>query len=358
MNSVDFIIVGQGIAGSVLSLMLQKVGYKVVVIDDAPTSSASLIAAGIYNPIVFKRLVKSWRADELISFAEDFYNETERLFGSNFLEKKSIVKVFAEQQEVDFWEKKVLEKELINYLNTPSIQLHQSLVSPFGTASVNKGGVLNVAKFIHCTREHLKKLEAFLQEQFDFDALFISEQKVSYKTISAKKIIFCEGHKVTQNPFFNWLPFKLAKGELLTIKASGLNLTDIVNKGVFILPISNDIYKVGATYEWDDLNEISTEMARLELTKKLDKVITAPYEIISQNVGIRPAVIDRRPILGFHPIENKVAIFNGMGTKGIMIAPLMADFFSTFIQDGKALDKEISIDRFLKFFKKSPAKYK
>ncbi len=353
MKTVDFIIVGQGIAGSVLSLILQKRGYTVMVIDNVPQSSASLIAAGIYNPIVFKRLVKSWRVDDLVPFAENFYVEMEKLFESNFLEKKKIIKIFAEQQEVDFWNKKASEMDLLNYLNPTSIESKPNVKSPFGSASVNKAGVLDVANFIQCTREHLSKSNAFLHDQFDFNSLHISEQGVTYKTIKAEKIFFCEGYKVLQNPFFSWLPFKLAKGEVLTIKATDLNLTDIVNKGVFILPLSNNTYKVGATYEWNDLNEINTEKARVDLTEKLNRIITVPYEIISQEAGIRPAVIDRRPILGFHPIEKRVGVFNGMGTKGVMIAPLMADIFVNHIKDGKVLDTEISVERFYTFHKKN-----
>ena len=189
-----------------------------------------------------------------------------------------------------------------------------------------------------------------MEETFDYNRVSFSENKVVYKDIEADKIIFCEGYKTIDNPYFSWLPFKLTKGEILTVKIPDFKIDDefVLNKGVFILPLGNNIYKVGATYEWNDLTEKTTEKGKLELEDKLKKVIKLPFEIIDQQAGIRPTVLDRRPLIGIHSENNKLAVFNGMGTKGVMLVPHFANQFADFLINNIPLNKEVDIDRFNK----------
>lgn len=188
-----------------------------------------------------------------------------------------------------------------------------------------------------------------LEEKFDFSQLSVSENNISYKDLKVKKIIFCEGFKAIENPYFPKLPFKLTKGEILTIKLLGdkiIPTEKVVNKGVFILPLGNNTYKVGATYEWAELNEEATEKGKSELIEKLQKVIKTPFEIIDHQAGIRPTVNDRRPLLGFHSQHPQLAIFNGMGTKAVMLAPYFAKHFAEVLEGETSLDKEVDIARF------------
>jgi len=161
-------------------------------------------------------------------------------------------------------------------------------------------------------------------------------------------VIFCEGYRVLDNPFFKQLPFTHAKGEILTIYAKKLKLDKILSKGIFILPIGNHFFKVGSTYNWNDLDEKPTEHGKNEIVDKLEKIIGTSFEIISHRAGIRPTVIDRRPILGFHPVFANLGILNGLGTKGVSLAPFFANHFVEFLEDGKPLLPEVDINRFMK----------
>jgi glycine/D-amino acid oxidase-like deaminating enzyme len=141
---------------------------------------------------------------------------------------------------------------------------------------------------------------------------------------------------------------KPAKGETLTIRSTQILLKqDIFNKGFFIMPIGNDLFKIGATYEWADLNDTPTEKAKADLLQKLNSVITTPYEIISHEAGVRPSVIDRRPVIGNHPEHNHLFVFNGLGTKAVMIAPYFAKELVNSIQNNYRIDKEVSPSRFI-----------
>lgn len=354
----NYIIVGQGIAGTVLAHTFLNEGKTVLIIDEGSEHSTSAIAAGLYNPVVFKRLVKSWMADDLIPFMDAFYNDAEQLLGQRFYYKKQIVKLFADVAEKEFWLKKTGE-DVGKYLSRAIDEhfLNELIENPHGAAEVKSAGNLDTSVFLKAFRDYFLKKNGLLQEKFNYGDLSISEQGVSYHNQDADKLIFCEGYKATQNPYFEWLPFKLTKGELLTIKLSENTVIPqekVINKGVFILPLGADLYKVGATYEWEDLTDQPTEKGRRELIKKLQKVVQAPFEVVDHQAGVRPTVLDRRPLIGLHPEHPTVGVFNGMGTKGVMLAPYFAKEFSLFLHKGKPLPDEANSDRFRKgrFFDK------
>ncbi len=346
-NTIDFIIVGQGIAGSVLSLSLIKAGYTILVIDSPNLSTSSKVAAGIWNPIVFKRLTKSWLADDLIPELQAFYGFWEKELHTTFVHQRSIIKAFTEEQEKNLWIKKHIEGNI--FLDKQTYE-DLSIDENYTVNSYSKvlhAGNLDVAHFIESVKSYLKTKQSYNEERFDYSKLNVNENEVSYDSVCASNIIFCDGHLITQNPFFNWIPMKPAKGEVLTIRCAELNLKqDIFNKGFFILPLGDDLYKVGATYEWEQLNDTATEKGKDELLNKLNTVITSPYQIISHDAGVRPSVIDRRPVVGHHPEYKNLFIFNGLGTKAVMLAPYFAKQLVSNIQNNTAISEEVNPNRF------------
>ena len=172
------------------------------------------------------------------------------------------------------------------------------------------------------------------------------KEGVKYNDIKAKKIVFCEGFGLKQNPYFKYLPMQEAKGELLTIYAPKLNIDFLIKAAVFVLPLGNDHYKVGATFNWKDKTLKPTQEGRSELVNKLNTFLTTPYTIIDQTAGIRPTVKDRRPLVGVHPKYKQLAILNGLGTRGVMLAPILAKQLFGFLEKGLSLDLSTSISRF------------
>ena len=350
-KKVNYIIVGQGLAGTVLGHTLLKQNKSVVIIDLPSISMASKVAAGLWNPVVFKRLVKSWMAEDLLDSLERFYPEMELLLGKKFYFKKQILKPFSEEQEKVLWLKKTSE-EIGKYLNPRILSdfLTDIIHNPIGIAEVLNAGNIDTNVFLNASQDYFKNKQLLLEEVFDYQELVLLGNEVAYKGIVAEKIIFCEGYKALDNKYFNWLPFKLTKGEILIVRIPLLEqkelLSKVINKGVFMLPLGDGLYKVGATYEWDDLSEIPTEKGKLFLVEQLHKLLKVPFEIIDQKAGIRPTVKDRRPLIGLHPEHASIGIFNGLGTKGVMLAPYFAQQFVDFLETGVPLNKEVDIARF------------
>lgn len=346
----DAIIVGQGLAGSVLALTLLKAGYKILVIDDPALSSCSRAAAGIWNPVVFKRLTKSWLADEVVPELQSFYREASALLDVALIRERAIIKPFTEEQEKKLW---IQKAQTGNDFLDPSVYENLKITSSSDTithySKVRQAGNLDVKLFLDKTREYLQQKESYLGESFDHSLLEHDTAGISYKHIEAKRIIFCEGHLISQNPLFSELTLKPAKGEVLTIRCERLLLQhDIFNKGIFILPLGEHLYKVGATYDWQDLTDKPTGDAGQYLTDKLIAVISLPFTLVNHEAGVRPAMIDRRPVVGSHPHYPNVYVFNGFGTKAVMLAPFFARQLLAFLEDGTALHPEVDPGRFFK----------
>ena len=346
---LDFIIVGNGLAGNVLALQLHAQNLSYYVISDPNLSKCSQIAAGLWNPIVFKRMTRSWKADELIPELKQFYKNAENILQANFYTERHILKPFFSEEEKNFWAKRS-ETDLSTYIdkgaNVPDIK-HKNLIIPETFGTVNHCGNINMPEFLNaCTNFH-KKTNSIQNEVFDHSQLLVSENEITYKNIKAKHIIFCEGYLVKNNPYFNWIPLNPVKGEVLEIGCKEIDLhSDVLNRNGFIFELSNSHYKVGATYNWSDLNENTSEKGLSELKTKLSQMILAPYTILNHKAGVRPSSIDRRPIIGTHPLHKNLHIFNGLGTKGVMIAPYFAKNFVNFCLKKEPLHSEVNVERF------------
>ncbi len=349
----DFLIVGRGLAAAVLAhtFFKQKISFKII--GSVHLSSSSLVAAGIFNPIVFKRLTKSWLADKTIPFLNTFYTECENRSGEKFITQRNIIKPFSEEQEKQLWLKKS-KNELADFLDgniyaNPENKYKGCLLPPeFGL--VKQAGNLDIRTFLKSTE---KIFDAdILSEEFDHSGLQIEADKVLYKGIEAKNIIFCEGHVVKNNPFFGWIPLKPVKGEVLTIRSNDLVLhNSILNKNGYLMGLGNNTYLTGATYNWEDLSETPTDNGAQELKQKLTQLITGDYKVIEHKAGVRPASLDRRPIVGSHPNYKNLFVFNGLGTKGVMLAPYFANNFVNFYSQKEVLNKEIDLKRFYHLYK-------
>jgi len=134
----------------------------------------------------------------------------------------------------------------------------------------------------------------------------------------------------------------------LHIKCTDLNLDKIVKSNIFILPIGKNIYKVGATYNWEDKTNQPTVSGKEELVEKLNELISCDYEIVEHLAGVRPTVKDRRPLVGTHHLHKNIHLLNGLGTRGVMLGPYLAKSLFEYLENGIPLDKEIDINRYYK----------
>ncbi|UOK42671.1 MULTISPECIES: NAD(P)/FAD-dependent oxidoreductase [Flavobacterium] len=345
---IDYLIVGAGIAGICFAETAFQNGKSFIVVEDF-SSSSSKVAGGLYNPVILKRFSQVWQAKQQLEYGLPFYAKIEDRLNVAFDYKIPVYRKFASIEEQNNWFQAADKPTLSPFLSTRIIQKqYKSISSDFGFGEVLHTGYVDTAVFISSYAEYLQKNNLFLNETFEYSAITFLEDSVKYKGIEAKHIIFAEGFGLQHNPYFNQLPLDGTKGELLIIKAPDLNLDVVLKSSIFILPIGNDLFKVGATYNWDDKTDTPTEEAKKELIDNLKELIECDFEIVDHFAGVRPTVNDRRPLVGTHAEFNRLHILNGLGTRGVMLGPFLARELFNHIENQVPLDIQIDIKRFNK----------
>lgn len=345
-NMINYLIVGAGIAGVNFAELCLQNEKTFVLVDDYSTNS-SRIAGGLYNPVILKRFSEVWKAKEQLEFSLPFLNSMEERLGVEFDFKIPIYRKFASIEEQNNWFQAADKPNLTPFLSPKIIhKQYQSINSKFGFGEVLQTGYVEVSTQVNSYIENAIREKVFWNETFDYTQILFKENGIEYKGKQFQNIIFSEGFGVQNNPFFNYLPLDGTKGELLIIKAPNLQLDVVLKSSVFILPIGNSLFKVGATYNWEDKTDLPTEEGKKELIEKVKELIDCEFEIIEHFAGVRPTVKDRRPLVGTHHMYQNLHILNGLGTRGVMLGPWLANALFQKIESNIELDQNIDIKRF------------
>jgi glycine/D-amino acid oxidase-like deaminating enzyme len=347
MKRVDYLIIGQGLAGTCLAICLLRAGKRILLVDEYKLNSSSKVAAGFLHPITGRRIVKTWMADQLFPFAVNYYRNIEAESGKIFFHPMKSLEMVTQTKQLNDWNERSADPNLKLYIQEESgsevaiqLQHHLKRYLVSGGGWLDIAGLLDHFMTVWKQNEVLKKLPSEISDPSDYRSLTNSLD------IEADRIIYCEGHSAAKNPLWSWLPFDPAKGELLTVEIPGLEEKHIIVNGIFIIPLGKSRFRVGSTYSWHSIDDIPTEKARLQLTEKLENTIRLPFSLVDQKAGIRPAVKGRRPLIGQHPEHKKCWIFNGLGSKGGTLAPWFAQHLSEHFLQGKDLLPEVDIARF------------
>ena len=349
MNTTfDYIIVGLGIAGISICERLAAAGKSFVVIDK-PGRNSTFVAGGVVNPTVLKRFTLAWKGDEFTKQANIFYTSLSKKLEEKLTTKIPIHRIFFDIQEQNEWAIALDKPSLRPFLSSSIIEnTNPNINAPNGFGEVKKTFRVDTGKLLKTYREYLRKKNTYVEEHFNHSDLQFDDFRIVYKGLSANKIIFAEGASVKNNPFFTLNKNILIpkKGEYIIIKAPELNLKAILKGPLFIIPLGNGLYKVGATFAHNDTTSDITIKGKEELKQSLKKIINNPFQIINQVAGIRPTVRDRRPLLG-SILDKKIVFFNGLGTRGLLMAPLLSKYLYDYMENGIDIPAEIHINRFV-----------
>ncbi len=338
------LIVGQGIAGTVLAATLQSKGAQVEVWEANHGDSASQVAAGVINPVTGKRYVKTWMLEELYPFAKQFYEKIAQKLGISIWHERAIVRLLSSIKEENDWASRCHLPAYEAYIKESKTALGwQGLVQPnFFYGQLSGVAQVDFKPLLAAFRLFLQEKGAFHLRNFDYNTI---ETEIANFDL----VVFCEGYRGQQNPFFSHLPWKLAKGEALIIKLQHpleALPTELLKKTMTLVPLADCTYWVGATNEWNFENSLPTESFKQLIVNELEQILDTPFEIIAHHAAIRPTVEDHRPFIGIHPENPKIGIFNGLGTKGALLAPYWAAHFAEHIINGSQLDALVDIKRY------------
>lgn len=348
-KKVDYIIVGQGIGGTLLAWNLEKRGKSYIVIDNNHDQAASKIAAGVINPITGRKYVKSWRIEKLLPVAKETYIEISDFISNKIFHEKLIYRGLYSIKDENTWEARKSDPIAGQYIvENPSIEEFERKIEGVQSYGVLQRGMqVQLGQIIDDFKSYLLKENLLVQEKLEYADIELKNGAVHYHEIEANKMIFAEGYQAQYNPYFNYLPFEPAKGDVLIIKIQGRPFDNILRHKVFIAPIDEEHYWVGSGYRWKFDDDSPDEEKGRELKEKLDKILKVPYEIVKHIAGIRPCVKGRRPFLGVHSEHPELVIFNGLGTKGASLGPYWANHLLAHLEDGLEIDPEVQISDFV-----------
>ena len=346
----NFIIIGQGIAGTMLAWHLIKAGQKVLVVDRASGNNASSIASGVINPITGKRFVKSWKMDEILPFAVETYQTIQTEFQVPLFQHLPIFHILNSNEELNDWSAKTNADGYEKYLSSNRIQKldETKVINPLGSFAVNESCKIESSILLENARQWLTEKVSFLAENFDETQLQYHANFIQYYDLKSERIIFANGYQAIHTPLLNGIKFVPVKGEGLLIEMQDFYTENIIHGDVMISPTNEEnTYYVGSTYEWSFENAQPTEAKFKELTERTKKTIACNFKVIKHVSGIRPASKDRRPIIGMLPHQPNVGIFNGLGTKGFSLAPFFAHHFCNHLMNNEPLFSDVDVKRFL-----------
>lgn len=346
MKEVDYLVVGLGVAGVSFCEQLER-GNKSYVVFDAYNSPATEVSGGVFNPVVLKRFTPVWNAQEFCANAVKFYHSLSAKLQVELITDLPVWRIFYNVEEQNDWMVASDRLELSNFLSSEILKnLNANIKAPYGFGKVLGSGKIFPKQLLTSYREYLQNSAKLVSEAFDYSQLSEVNGKIRYQNYSATRILFCEGAKVIANPFFKNELLIGNKGEYIVISAPNLKLGVLLKGSMFVIPLGNDLYKVGATFAREDYSTHATDKARDEIVLKLQKMIQCDFEVVDQIAGVRPTTKDRKPLLGVFTDHPNMVFFNGLGTRGLMMAPTLAGWLYNSLERNTPLPKEVDINRF------------
>lgn len=346
----DIIIVGQGLAGSLLAWELAGRGRHVLVVDDASPNAASRVAAGLVNPVTGPRLALTPGADRLFGTMRRTISGIEARFGTPLFHPLPLIRRFDSERMLDFWHRRIEDPNYASYLDpqTLSPSAIAPIEAPLGGFRQYQTGWLDCGGLIRLLGDWLQIGRSLRRSSINHDRISVGAGYVGIGGLRAGTLVFCEGYRLADNPWFDWLPLQPAKGEILTLQAEYDLPQRISSAGRWLVPLGRKRFRFGATYGWHRIDDKPTNdgkgILRMDLTECFPSLADAM--LIDHRAGVRPATRDRHPFLGRHPSHPRLTVFNGFGSKGSLMIPWYAKRFADFLIDDEPLPEQADIARF------------
>jgi glycine/D-amino acid oxidase-like deaminating enzyme len=355
LTDYDYLLIGHGIAGAVLARELRGRGQRVLVYDEPRPDAASRVAAGLMNPVAGKRFALTWRAQETLPAAAAYYQQLNEELGADFFQASPILKVFGSAQEQAQMLARAVEDPWQGFVERIEIDPIErpGLLAPHGGAWLRGGGHLRVEALLAALASQ-GRAEGWLREEtFNWDALVADGTGAAYAPgrLRARHVVCCQGAAALASPHFGWLPLTPNQGAVLDVVVPSLSAAQVLNRGAYVVPgVAAGQFRVGATYRWPPFAEVPTDDDQRELTGRLASLTLLPFEVVGERRGVRPAVRDRRPLLGRHPGLPWLSLFGGFGSKGVSLAPRLASLLADYLGNSGELWPDVNLARYYPLF--------
>lgn len=324
MQQFDTLVVGQGIAGSLVAYQLRRQQRSFRVLDAGHGSSASRIAAGMFTPVSGKRKTIHHAFFDRLKLAVETYRDIELLTGNSFLHEENVYQLFDDEAEKQLLTGKMLLPEYRDIF-IPGVPTLAGINTGPGGITIKHSGRVDCPLLIASFRQWLHNNELLIAEFFNYGVLQIHSGFFQYNELQFRNIIFCEGYRAAANPFFNE-PIIPCKGDIISIADGGTFTSGIIKKNAcYMLPAEDGIKKVGATFKWHNSDETLDATDRQQLEQAAAAMLdSSGFKTVSHQSAIRATTPGQQVIAKLHPTIKSMFMLNGLGTKGILLAPYHA----------------------------------
>ncbi|MDC0307558.1 MAG: FAD-dependent oxidoreductase [Planctomycetaceae bacterium] len=342
----ETVVLGQGLAGSSLAWKLHERGESVLLIDRGDESSSSRIAAGLLTPITGQRLARYPDWGQFYNAAKAFYRIVEQQTGEAFFSETPMVRVFASSEERELFLKKYRDADDVRLCEASA--LPKAVSSPFGGFEMLTAARLDTKSYLAATQSYFETQCGYRQATISLPAdVQVEKDRISLPRLNVEcnRVVFCQGFESTKNPWFRDVPFDAAKGEILTLKVSDWEESRVVHAGIWVAPEQNGHVRIGATYERDQLDKCPTEAGRTDLLKRWSQLqnVSQEEEIVEHRAAVRPVIHGRSPRMGVHPNDTRLGFMNGLGSRGALLSPVLADQMRGLLCEGIAVDNKYDL---------------
>ncbi len=349
----DCLIVGRGLAGSLLAWRLIRRGQRVAVLDDGLRTAASRVAAGLVNPLPGLRFNPSPWVFEWLEAADRLYDELARAAGRPFFHPQPMLRLFRSPEQRRFHDRLTTRRELAPLLG-PAFGpggAGPAIHAPHGGFRQCRTGHLDLPALLDFLGRWLGEAATLREGTADWRTLERTPRGWRLAGIEARHLVCCEGYRAQENPWFAHLPFAPDKGEFLVLtpgEEAGALPRAIVNGAYWLLPHADGRYRLGATHDHHLLDMTPTPEGRHRLEKGLEGLLHHPeiLQPVDHQAGVRPATADRRPFLGTHPKTSRLHLFNGFGAHGSLSIPWFSQRMADWLLDGRPLPEAADLRRF------------
>ncbi|HED16551.1 MAG TPA: FAD-dependent oxidoreductase [Gammaproteobacteria bacterium] len=350
MKELDFLIIGQGLAGSLLAWTLHRQGFSVNIAHDPDYAGASRVAGGMINPITGLRLALADNTSRQLAAANSLYQQIADFFSTTVFYPRKIARLFKNDQEQDWYRKRASQPRYREYLGEPFSPATQTipLSHELGGFYIRKGGYLDTCKCLDLLLQYFDNNNMTVSSAVKYNQLQVNADSIQWQGLQARQAIFCDGARMLNNPWFDWLPMQALHGDILTLRGPAIHDDTILNFGNWLLPLQGNTYRYGATIHVDHADPAPVPAGRKQLLAELNlRTSGKPFTCLSHHAGVRPATRDRMPFIGKHPKYDPLFIFNGFGSKGSLTIPSYLKQFTRLLCQQKPVDAECDISRYL-----------
>lgn len=343
-------IVGGGLAGTVLAHKAAALGLTVTWIWPPGRPCASEAAYGMLNPVHIRNAVMSWRASVFYPEASRYFLEASALAETPFARESQVLHWLSGPDEAVLWRQQTESGNLYGYAtgDTEVFPFPALQTAAHGFTRILQTVFVDIPAYLKHTAAALRGRVEYLPEPMGYEELVPEADAVVYRGTRYDRIIFAEGIYALQNPWFGALPFRPCKGDVLTLRIDGPDLPVIIHRKIFLIPLGDGLYRAGATYNWTDTSFTPAAPGRDEILESLQAMVGVPVTVVGHAAGVRPAMADRRPVIGSHPAHPALNLLNGLGSRGLMQAPLLADMLLEYLTGKGDIWPEVNVQRFKK----------